>query len=258
MILYGAPASQPSRAVYWTCLLKELPFELRVPAGGPRGLALEELNPKRQVPTIVDGDFVLYEMPAILVFLCEKHGWPDLYPADLEMRARVNQYLHFHHSSTRLATFKLMAPHVTIAFGGVSGEGIDVILRESIRTAMSSPNVLEEGRKTVGSVAEMIERSYLNDGAPFLCASPRATIADIACYEELAQLRWAALFDFEGLPKLRRWLGAMAELPYHEPVHSYNVALGDIRTEPNTLERFVAASAVGVAALEKLGVHVAQ
>jgi hypothetical protein len=170
----------------------------------------------------------------------------------------VNQYLHFHHTSTRLATFKLMAPHVTIAFGGVTGEGPDVILRESIRIAMSSPNVLEEGQKTLGNVADMIERGYLSDGVPFLCASPQASIADIACYEELAQLRWAALFDFGRFPRLTRWFEAMAELPHHEPVHSYNVALGDIRTEPNTLERFLAASAVGVAALEKLGIPVAQ
>ena len=31
LVLYGVPASQPSRAVYWTCLMRGLPFELRTP-----------------------------------------------------------------------------------------------------------------------------------------------------------------------------------------------------------------------------------
>ena len=29
LTVYGVPASQPSRAVYWTCLIKGLAFELR-------------------------------------------------------------------------------------------------------------------------------------------------------------------------------------------------------------------------------------
>ena len=47
------------------------------------------LNPSGQVPTIVDGEFALYEMPAILVYLCEKHGWQDLLPGDVETRGRI-------------------------------------------------------------------------------------------------------------------------------------------------------------------------
>lgn len=268
LIVFGAPASQPSRAVYWTCLLKQLPFELRQPdffATGPSELARH--NPKRQVPTIVDGDFALYEMPAILVYLCEKHGWDDLYPRDLAVRAVTNQYLHFHHSSTRLATLKLMAPHVTIAFPGFAervgaggdgsdnaDRGMDESLSESIRLALAAPDKLERGQATLGKVAGMIETGYLRGDSAFLAGTPGATIADIACYEELAQLRWANLFDFAGYPKLTRWLSAMAELPFHEPAHRYNVVLGDIQTEANTMERFLEASAAGVAALEELGI----
>jgi len=29
LIIHGAPASQPSRAVYWTCMIKALAFELK-------------------------------------------------------------------------------------------------------------------------------------------------------------------------------------------------------------------------------------
>ena len=48
----------------------------------------------------------------------------------------------------------------------------------------------------------------------------------------------------------------MQELPFQEVAHRYNVALGDILSRPNTMERFAAASAVGVAALEEAGVSI--
>ena len=260
LVLYGAPASQPSRAVYWTCLLKGLPFELRLPDFANLGESdLADLNPKVQVPTIVDGDFALYEMPAILLYLCEKHTWEDLYPRDLETRALVNQYLHFHHTSTRLATMKLMAPHVTVAFRELlegRGDPNDVMQADALQAAIREPDVLYAGRKIVGKVAGMIESGYLRSGSPFLCGRS-ATIADIACYEELAQLRWARLFDFEGFPKVQGWLEEMARLPFHEEAHRYNVALGDILTKPNTLKRFLEASAAGQAALEEVGARIA-
>jgi glutathione S-transferase len=257
LLLYGVPASQPSRAVYWTCLMRELPFELRTPdvlLGGADEFAT--LNPRRQMPTIVQGDFVLYEMPAILAWLCNTHGWDDLYPTAPDARALVDQYLHFHHSTTRLATFKLMASHVTIAFGGIPDTSKDVILRETVHNAMAADDVYEHGRAVVQGVAELVEASFFRGGRDFLCSRGAPTLADIACYEELAQLRWASLFDFEDFPVLRAWLDRMAELSFHEPAHRYNFALGDIRSRPNTMERFVEANAAGVAALAELGIPV--
>ena len=70
LVVYGAPASQPTRAVVWACLIHDLPIEVHA---GPqmRGEAFRRLNPKSQMPTVVDGDFVLYEMPAILAYLSD-------------------------------------------------------------------------------------------------------------------------------------------------------------------------------------------
>ena len=44
---------------------------------------------------------------------------------------------------------------------------------------------------------------------------------------------------------------------FHEEAHRYNARLGDILTEPNTMERFLAASAAGQDALVELGAHLA-
>lgn len=253
LILYGAPASQPSRAVYWTCLIQGLPFELYRLEPGQMGTSerMRAANPTGQIPTIEDGGFALYEMPAILIYLCEKQGWESLLPKDLQTRSRVHQYLHFHHNWTRRVTMELMAPHVTIAFR----ELMETLGHTALLTRLDDPNKLEAGRATATLVSGLIERGYFSGDAPFLCAD-RVTIADLACYEELCQLRWAGLFDFAEFPKIRRWLDAMAELPFHEPAHRYNLELGDIQSEPNTIERFSAASASGFAALEECGIRV--
>jgi glutathione S-transferase len=247
LIIHGVTGSQPARSVYWTCLIKGLPFELRpVDLASPeaRGLLLE-LNPTGQVPTIEDGGFVLYEMPAILTYLCEKHGWADLLPTDLRTRSRINQYLHFHHNSTRRLSAELMAPHVIVAILDQLGDSdylSDIVERAH------APDKLAIGRRTAQHVAELIETGYFRNGHRFLCTG-EPTIADLACYEELAQLRWADLYDFEGFPKLRAWLDEMQALPFHDEAHLYNTTLGDIRSEPNTVERMASAMGASLSAL---------
>jgi glutathione S-transferase len=247
--------------VVWACLLKGLPFELRMPDPASGGMAaLSHLNPKQQMPILVDGGFSLYEMSAILVYLCEKHGWTDLYPDELETRALVHQYLHFHHTSTRLATLKLMGPHVTAAFRDqilARKDAMDVLQLELLQATLRDPNVLETGRAVVSKLSGLIESGYLRDGATYLCAD-RLTIADLAAYEDLGQLRRANLFDFNDFPRLRGWLDAMEKLPFHDAVHRYNEALGDIITTPNTMERFLKANAAGLEALGACGVRVAK
>ena len=243
LIIHGAPASQPSRAVCWVCMIKGLPFELK-PLGVDdmgRDGPLLDLNPTGQVPTVEDGAFAIFEMPAILVYLCEKYGWDDLLPTDLHSRARVHQYLHFHHNFTRRVTWELMAPHVTVAFP-------ERMKGTSVEHMLFDPEKLEKGRAVARNVAGLIERGFFADDSAHLCAS-YATIADIACYEELAQLRFADLYDFDGFPKIQRWLAEMEQLPFHEQAHRYNFVLGDIRTKPNTMERFLEASVAGVAAI---------
>ena len=261
-MVYGHPASQPSRSVYWTCLIKGLPFDLHVPIdlavlNGPEFL---QAKPKGQIPTIVDDGFVLYEMPAILTYLCEKHNWHDLYPPniqeDIQARALVQQYLHFHHSSTRLATFKLMAPHVTVVFGAALPPGNRHHLTGVGSQSPTRVDPLSAGQKTIAQVVGMLDSSYFRAGAPFLCGTSVPTIADIACYGELGQLRWAGLFEFTAFPRVSAWLDEMTRLPAHDAVHAYNVALGDIASTPNTMERYSQAATAGIAALQESGVPI--
>lgn len=52
-----------------------------------------KLNPNGVVPTLVDGDLVLWESSAILLYLAEKYPHGALLPTALDERARVYKWL---------------------------------------------------------------------------------------------------------------------------------------------------------------------
>lgn len=248
--LYAHPASQPSRSVLWLCALNDAPCRVH---HDPQN-DLSDVNPRRQIPLIVDGDFTLSEMPAILGFLADKYGWQDWYPAGLAARAHIHQYLHTHHTLTRLATLKLMAPHVLAAFAEPPIDNATSILNNvAIATAMADEDKLASGQAIMREVLNVIEQHYLHKAGCYIGGLAQPSIADLACYEEIAQLPWANLLDLQDYPNCQAWLDNMATLPVHEAIHRYNFALGDIATTANTMPRMMAAISEGLDGLVETG-----
>lgn len=69
------------------------------------------LNPNGKIPTLQDGDFILWESHAIMRYLAEKHE-SDLIPTDIQRRAEMNQWLSWH------------LAHLGPAIGGVIWERV--------------------------------------------------------------------------------------------------------------------------------------
>ena len=231
--VYAHPASQPSRSVIWACVMKDLPIELHADPA-----AVSEVSPRGQLPVIDDDGFVLTEMPAILTYLADTHGWSDLYPQALQTRAKINQYLHAHHTLTRLATTKLMAPHVLVVFGGnPSANPLSYLNNMSIQSTWDEADGVAKAQVLIGEVIRFLEAQYLGDN-DFIATTEQASLADIACYEELGQLTDANLLDLTEHKKISRWMERIAALPHFEALHRYNKELGDIKNKPNDMQRF--------------------
>ena len=62
-------------------------------SGAQRAPDYLRLNPNGVVPTLVDGDLVLWESSAILLYLAEKYPQAGLLPVRLDERARVYKWL---------------------------------------------------------------------------------------------------------------------------------------------------------------------
>ena len=61
--------------------------------------AYTSLNPNALLPTLVDGDLVLWESNAILQYAADKVGNDKVYPKDLKQRADINRWLLWESSS---------------------------------------------------------------------------------------------------------------------------------------------------------------
>eukprot|EP00667_Euglena_gracilis_P023530 EG_transcript_26591 len=201
LTLYGVPVSQPYRSVLWALLLKKVPFtpQFVLPRSKePKGALHPDylkIQPFGVIPTLQDDGFVVYEAAAILCYLADKYHWEDLYPADLQERAKVNQYLHWHHSNTRPLTHLLFAP--------------------PLMPHTYAPTLAAE------KVPQIMGRlEHLLSNSAFLCG-PQVTLADLLAYPEVGQLhpRFCNLLDFTPYPNVSRWVEAMAALPEHDAAH---------------------------------------
>ena len=94
--ILGRANSFNVRKVLWLCEEIGLPFEREDYGRGFRPTStaeFRELNPVAQVPVVIDGTFVLRESNAIIRYLATKHNATALFPADLETRAVIEQWM---------------------------------------------------------------------------------------------------------------------------------------------------------------------
>ncbi len=214
--IYGVPFSQPVRSLIWLLLLKQLPFELVPTNPGSKGEngskhpSYLAKNPSGTIPCLEEPDtgYTLGEGHAIMAYLCQKHGWTDLYPDDLQARGKVDWYLNFHHRNIRDAS-GMVAPKIRK----------DLDIPELIQFAAQS--TFNKGLKTLND-------RCLEDGR--FIAGDALTIADLSAYGEIGQLQadFTNIFDFSEFPNVQRWLKDMHQVPGHDQAHVVLKELGDI------------------------------
>lgn len=106
LILFGDYGSQPTRAVYCFLKINKVPFdfkEVSVLKSEQYTPEFKKVNPNAKVPAISDGKVNMFESHTILRYLHETRNLPDhWYPKDARKRAKVDEYLDWHHNGLRL------------------------------------------------------------------------------------------------------------------------------------------------------------
>ena len=92
--IWGRLNSHNVKKVVWAAEELALPYE-RIDMGGAFGMDAAYLakNPNRLIPTIEDGDFVLWESNAILRYLADAHPEGGLWPETPQARALADRWM---------------------------------------------------------------------------------------------------------------------------------------------------------------------
>jgi glutathione S-transferase len=196
LTIWGRPNSVNVQKVLWCLAELGLDFE-RIDAGMQFGRNDQAdylaMNPNGRIPTLVDGDFVLWESNSIMRYLCLAYGGDTaIYPREPRQRAAVERWLDW--------TLSTVQPVERPLFWGLirtpPAERDMVALQKNADAAAEIWTVLDR---------QLATRRYV-EGEAF-------TLADIAL--GTFARRW---FGLEGiakpdLPHLGRWFAELEGRP---------------------------------------------
>lgn len=193
MELHGFTMSPNTRRARLMLEELELPYRfvnVDLMAGEQRGEAYRKLNPTGRVPTLVDGDFVLWESNAILLYLSEKHPERKLAGDGARERGDVARWMFMN------------AAHLSPAVARIFAHTIR--LPEDKRL----PRLVEEGRAEVDRCLGPLDAVLA--GNEFVLG--RFTAADVAIAPTIVNAPLLGI-DLGRTPAVAAWLKRMTERP---------------------------------------------
>jgi len=192
--LYNLPLSGNCYKVRLLLAMLGLEYE-KVHTDSPAGETLtpefKRLNPRGQIPVLSDGETVIWDSMAILVYLARQSGNEQWLPTDALGEARVMQWLAV--SENELLT-------------GLARARAGLRFNRPFDPAQCQA----DSAQGVGTLELRLQQ------ADWLAAD-HATIADLACYPYV-NLADEAQFSLEPYPAVRAWLKRVEGLPGWEPM----------------------------------------
>lgn len=181
--------------------LLDLPCEIVIvdlAAGANRRPEFLALNPFGQVPVIEDGNTIVFDSNAILVYLAKRYGAASWLPDDPTGAAAVQRWLSL-----------AAGP---IAYGPATARLV---------TLFGAPLDHAAAQRIAVKLFDVIDAEF---GGKRFAAGEHPTIADIAAYAYIAHAPEGGI-SLDPYPHLRAWLARIEALPGFVPMPSSPVGL---------------------------------
>ena len=196
MKLYHFPPSPNSRRVL--AVAYHLGFEPElVPVQLPLGEHLKpdfvKLNPNHKIPTLVDGEFVLWESSAIMLYLLSKKPGNSLYSHVPEIQADINRWLFWNTAH--------WAPACGIFI-------YEYLVKKFLNLGGPDPGEIKKGEEQFHRFADVLDNHLA--GRDWLVGK-NLTVADYAV-GSLLDLTEAAHYPAGKYQEIKRWYGNIMQL----------------------------------------------
>jgi glutathione S-transferase len=198
MKLYSGPLSLFTAKVRIALAEKRIPYErIEVPFSRAQGYSpklpeMLALNPKGQVPVLVDGSLAIYDSTIIFEYLEETHPLPPLYPKDPADRARCRQ--------AEAAADEIYFPHVW------------TLIRETFyqpEPAKRDTAAIEAARAAIAATHRDMDAKLA--GREWLCGD--FSVADIAYFMVTLFAANLGSAPDPALANVHAWLGRVTARP---------------------------------------------
>lgn len=197
LVLHHFPLSGHSHRALLMLSLARLPHEVvgvDLPSGAHKRPDFLSKNPFGQVPVLTQGDFVLSESTAILLYLAESFpSAAEYWPKAARSRAQIQRWLS-------IAAGPLKNGPCTARLIRVFGRELDYA----------------QAAVVAGKLFGVMEQELA--ASPFL-VGPTPTLADVAMYTYTAHAPEGDL-SLEPYPNIRAWLARIQALPHFVPMPS--------------------------------------
>jgi len=196
--LYSGPLSLFTAKVRVALDEKQLEFQ-RIEVGWspanrylPHHPDVAALNPKCEVPVLVDGDLVVYDSTLILEYLEDRYPEPPLYPREPSERARCRQL----EAAADELTFPAVWDLIEESFYPPPPQGRD-------------PARLDAARERLDARFLLLDKELT--GQEYLCGG--FSVADIGSFIILSAAATLGHAPGQGVPQLRSWMERVAARP---------------------------------------------
>ena len=191
----GAPNGRKVNAVIQHLEIKGIETEVvNLAEGAQRKPEYMAINPMGRIPTLIDGDLILWESNAICEYLCDLQGETSFFPRDRRVRADISRWLYWQAGDLAPAALAL---------------SFENFLKKMFFGGEPDPVKVKEGEAKFRAVASVLDRHL--EGRRFMVGD-NVTLADFAM-AALFAVAGPGRFPLAEYQNIQAWNRGLHEIP---------------------------------------------